>query len=233
MNIKSGATAWHRIKPGVDLALIREIIITYKSKSPYGARIILQRRYPAETKLYEGDILVPLSQADTAKLREESGGSVRVELQYNYTSGAVDKSQIKTVAIKDTLATECVDGSAPDAAQMDAMPIEFESDAVIVIGVDKDQGKENAGKLLYVGADGNVALLQLGTGLEIVNGRLCIIGTVTPDEPDEPAEAITFTQTNENTVAVSGVMFEQQADGTVLWRGATFNPGDGNTVIIF
>lgn len=233
MNIKAGATAWHRIKPGVDLALIREIIITYRSKSPYGAKIIFQRRYPAETELYEGDILVPLTQADTAKLREESGESVSVELQYNYISGAVDKSQIKTVAVKNTLATEYVDGSAPDAAQRDAVPIEFESDAVIVMGVDKDQGKENAGKLLYVGADGNVALLQLGTGLEIVNGRLCIIGTVTPDEPDEPAEAITFTQTNENTVAVSGVVFEQQADGTVLWRGATFNPGDGNTVIIF
>ena len=133
MTIKAGATAWHRIKPGVDLALIRDIIITYKSKSPYGSKVILQRRYPAQTELYEGDILVPLTQADTAKLREESGESVLVELQYNYTSGAVDKSQIKTVAIRDTLATEYVDGSAPDAAQKDAEFIEFESDAVIVM----------------------------------------------------------------------------------------------------
>ena len=102
-------------------------------------------------------------------------------------------------------------------------------------------GIENAGKLLYVEDDGNVAFLQLGAGLEILNGRLCIIGTVTPDEPDvpdepddpdEPAEAITFTQTGENSVTVIGVVFERQEDGTVLWRGATFAPGEGNTVII-
>lgn len=97
-------------------------------------------------------------------------------------------------------------------------------------------GAGNSGKLLYVDSAGNVAHLQLGTGLEIVNGRLCIIGTVTPDEPDNPDEptgAISFAQTDENTVTVSGVVFEPKADGTVLWRGATFTPGEGNTVIIF
>ena len=90
-------------------------------------------------------------------------------------------------------------------------------------------GVENAGKLLYVDADGNGSFLQLGTGLEIINGRLCITGTVTPDEP---AEAITFTQTGENSVTVSGVVFAQQEDGTVLWRGATFTPGKENSVVI-
>lgn len=90
-------------------------------------------------------------------------------------------------------------------------------------------GVENAGKLLYVDADGNGSFLQLGTGLEIINGRLCITGTVTPGEP---AGAITFTQTGENAVTVSGVAFEQQEDGTVLWRGATFASGDGNAVEI-
>jgi hypothetical protein len=96
-------------------------------------------------------------------------------------------------------------------------------------------GEGNSGKLLYVDNAGNVAHLQLGTGLEIVNGRLCIIGTVTPDEPDNPDEptgAISFAQTDENTVTVSGVVFEQQADGTVLWRGATFTPGEENSVVI-
>jgi hypothetical protein len=90
-------------------------------------------------------------------------------------------------------------------------------------------GIENAGKLLYVDESGNGAFLQLGDGLEIRNGRLCIVGTVTPDEP---AEAIAFEQTGENSVAVSGVVFEQQEDGTVLWGGATFTPGEENTVVI-
>lgn len=45
-------------------------------------------------------------------------------------------------------------------------------------------GEENKGKLSYVDDTGNVAYLQLGDGLEIVDGRLCIIGTITPDKPD-------------------------------------------------
>ena len=53
-------------------------------------------------------------------------------------------------------------------------------------------GIENKGKLLYVDDSGNVAYLQLGTGLEIINGRLCIIGTVTPDEPVEPDSEYTY-----------------------------------------
>jgi hypothetical protein len=35
-------------------------------------------------------------------------------------------------------------------------------------------GAENAGKLLYVGDDGKVTVLTLGTGLKIVNGVLTI-----------------------------------------------------------
>lgn len=131
--IKSGATAWHRIKPGVDLNLISEIIITYKSASAYGAKIVMQRRYPSQTIVHGGDILVPLSQADTTMLREQSGNMVRMELQYNFATGAVGKSEIKTIAIGDTLATEYVDGSAPDAAQANARTIEFSAGDVIVI----------------------------------------------------------------------------------------------------
>lgn len=40
--------------------------------------------------------------------------------------------------------------------------------------VNKEQGKENAGKLLYVGADGVVTVLTLGSGLEIKNGVLTL-----------------------------------------------------------
>lgn len=133
-----------------------------------------------------------------------------------------------------------ISGSAADAR---AVGGEIESLKEIYSRV-VTPGVENTGKLLYVDESGNGSFLQLGDGLEIVNGRLCITGTVTPDEPDEPyepdtpvepddpAETITFTQTGENSVAVSGVVFEQQEDGTVLWRGATFTPGEENSVVI-
>ena len=47
-------------------------------------------------------------------------------------------------------------------------------DEVSEAKVGKDQGKENAGKLLYVGADGVVTMLTLGSGLEIKNGVLML-----------------------------------------------------------
>lgn len=41
-------------------------------------------------------------------------------------------------------------------------------------GGNVDYGAENAGKLLYVGADGFATVLALGAGLAIVNGVLTI-----------------------------------------------------------
>lgn len=40
--------------------------------------------------------------------------------------------------------------------------------------VDKDQGAENAGKLLYISSDGKVTSLELGAGLAIQGGKLVI-----------------------------------------------------------
>jgi phage tail P2-like protein len=60
-------------------------------------------------------------------------------------------------------------------------------------------------------------------------------GGVTPDTPDEPinpSETIIFEQAGEENVTVSGTAFEKQDEKTVLWRGAIFTPGEGNTVMI-
>lgn len=131
--IKSGSTAWQIIKPGVDLGLIDSIIITYKTLPGYGSRVLLQKRYPDDTRVNGDELLLPLSQADTTLLREEGGDRVRLELQYNYSSGAVAKSEIQTVHIGDTLATAFVDGSNPDEAQIEGLPIEFTTGDAIVI----------------------------------------------------------------------------------------------------
>lgn len=131
--IKSGSTAWQIIKPGVDLGLIDSIIITYKTLPGYGSRVLLQKRYPDDTRVNGDELLLPLAQADTTLLREEGGDRVRLELQYNYSSGAVAKSEIQTVHIGDTLATAFVDGSNPDEAQIEGLPIEFAAGDAIVI----------------------------------------------------------------------------------------------------
>lgn len=45
-------------------------------------------------------------------------------------------------------------------------------------GGNVNYGAENAGKLLYVGADGYATVLTLGAGLKIVNGVLTITSAV-------------------------------------------------------
>ena len=45
-------------------------------------------------------------------------------------------------------------------------------------GGNVDYGEENAGKLLYVGADGTATVLTLGAGLAIVSGVLTITSQV-------------------------------------------------------
>ena len=51
-------------------------------------------------------------------------------------------------------------------------------EAVNIANKAKEYGKENAGKLIYVGDDGIATVLAIGEGLKIVNGVLMIDGTV-------------------------------------------------------
>ncbi len=125
----SGTTAWARFEVNIDLALVNSIVITYSRRA---GGTILQKRYPDDTEYRDGLIWLPLTQQDTSTLR--SGGDiVLVELQFNLVSGAVAKSEIKTVCVSDTLATEYVDGSAPDDSQREGGVIEVALDDVIVV----------------------------------------------------------------------------------------------------
>jgi hypothetical protein len=125
----SGTTAWSRFSVSVDLALVASIVFTYASR---GGDILLQKRYPDHAEYREGRIWLPLSQADTTKLRS-GGEQVLVELQFNFSSGAVGKSRPKVVCVDDTLATEYVDGSFPDESQYEDGAIDVFVDDVVVV----------------------------------------------------------------------------------------------------
>lgn len=45
----------------------------------------------------------------------------------------------------------------------------------------KNFGTENAGKLVYIGDDGNATVLDIGAGLKVINGVLMIDGLKTPN----------------------------------------------------
>ena len=64
-------------------------------------------------------------------------------------------------------------GTEEEFAEMLANLSKFKDDKVNV-----KQGADNAGKLLYVDAEGNVAVLSLGNGLAIENGSLIVTNAV-------------------------------------------------------
>lgn len=90
-------------------------------------------------------------------------------------------------------------------------------------------GPENVGQLLYVGADGKAAPLQLGEGLEIVEGVLRVTYQPGPDVPAD--KSIIFSQQENGDVLMPGVTFVQQTDGSVLWYGANFAMRENDVLI--
>ena len=92
--------------------------------------------------------------------------------------------------------------------------------------VPANQGAENAGKLLYIRADGLLVPLTLGDGLEIIDGMLRITAAITPETP------IVFDDGSGGVAVLTGAEFVEQKDGEVLMSGASFtDQGDGVVLI--
>lgn len=89
-------------------------------------------------------------------------------------------------------------------------------------------GAEYAGQILAVGADGSITPLQLGEGLEIVDGVLRVTYTPAPDEP----EIVAFVQEDDGSVLMQGTEFVQRDDGSTLWAGAEFAQQEDGSVLI-
>lgn len=88
---------------------------------------------------------------------------------------------------------------------------------------------EDAGKLVYIGADGKLMPIALGDGLEIVGGVLRV--TYAP-APDAPAEEVAFVEQEDGSILLQGVTFVEQEDGSILWDGAVFaEQTDGSYLI--
>ena len=83
---------------------------------------------------------------------------------------------------------------------------------------------ENAGKLLYIDANGNAQPLTLGAGLKIEGGVLMLNITT--------GNNVSFTENADGSVTLNGAEFETQDDGSVLVNNATFTEQDDGSVLI-
>lgn len=90
--------------------------------------------------------------------------------------------------------------------------------------LDKRQPVADAGKLLYIDANGEIRPLILGKGLEIVDGVLRVTAAA--------AENVEFIADDDGYVMLAGVEFVAQDDGSVILDGATFTAQDDGSVLI-
>lgn len=94
---------------------------------------------------------------------------------------------------------------------------------------------EDAGKLLYVGDNGLISVLRLGTGLAIRNGMLMLTGSIpdVPVDPDIPDsdEVIAFVDNGDGTVTITGVTFAEYDNDVVLINNAELVQ-DGEDVVL-
>ena len=108
--IISGSTAYYRVRfssPPV-LSMVDAIVFSFA----HGGRVLLKKRYPDDTLLIDGEIVIPLSQKDTTTLC----GHGFLEAQINYHSGSVAKTAVARYYVAPSAATELVNGSAPDGS---------------------------------------------------------------------------------------------------------------------
>ncbi|MBQ5607873.1 MAG: hypothetical protein IIU86_02495, partial [Oscillospiraceae bacterium] len=118
-----------------------------------------------------------------------------------------------TVELDTTLTQE---GKAADAKAV--------GDAISKLsGGNANYGAENAGKLLYVGADGFATVLALGAGLAIENGVLILTGN---------SQGILVNDDGEGNVTVSNLAVTDDGNGNVTVTGVTVtDDGNGNVSV--
>lgn len=103
---------------------------------------------------------------------------------------------------------------------MDYRRLEEKIDAKL----DKRQPVADAGKLLYIDANGEIRPLTLGKGLEIVDGVLRVTAAAAYD--------VEFVADEDGGVMLAGVEFVAQDDGSVMLDGAVLTAQADGSILI-
>ena len=102
----AGTTARLRVELDVDWDRVREIVFTFTDER---YRKVLEKRWPADTEMEDGVIVIPLSQKETLRL----DGTFYVEGQVNFRDGHVVKTGTFRRYMRATLGTEIVEDRPP------------------------------------------------------------------------------------------------------------------------
>lgn len=176
--------------------------------------------YPVTSRTENGMMIWTPTAADT-----EKNGRGECVIHMIDSDGRVGKSRTMTTVIERSPAGD-MHSEPPEAARPWVDEVLAAAQEMRAGYVPIDQGTENAGRLLYVRADGKLVPLTLGDGLVIENGVLRLSGTVTP------GTQIIFEDAGGGVVNMTGAEFMVQADGAILISGATFTDQGGGVVMI-
>ena len=122
----------------IDITLIESAIFSFSVS--VDEKPIVQKRYltkgTSNVKYIDGNFIVPLTQQDT--LLFDGNKNILYETQINFEDKSVSKTIYTKIQIRKTLATELIDGNAPNIKQ-DENYYEVKVDTVLYLNVSTEQ----------------------------------------------------------------------------------------------
>ena len=122
----------------IDITLIESAIFSFSVS--VDEKPIVQKRYltkgTSNVKYIDGNFIVPLTQQDT--LLFDGNKNILYETQINFEDKSVSKTIYTKIQIRKTVATELIDGNAPNIKQ-DENYYEVKVDTVLYLNVSTEQ----------------------------------------------------------------------------------------------
>lgn len=208
----------------IDITLIESAIFSFSVS--VDEKPIVQKRYltkgTSDVKYIDGNFIVPLTQQDT--LLFNGNKNILYETQINFEDKSVSKTIYTKIQIRKTVATELIDGNAPNVKQ-DENYYEVKVDTVLYLNVSTEQIKNYVSQANTFAENAKTSM-ENAKNSEDVTKNYCENAGQSAQTSVEAANAAIAAQTSvENKISVANTLQNkaieaattaQQAKDTVL-----------------
>lgn len=208
----------------IDITLIESAIFSFSVS--VDEKPIVQKRYLAKgtsnVKYIDGNFIVPLTQQDT--LLFDGNKNILYETQINFEDRSVSKTIYTKIQIRKTVATELIDGNAPNIKQ-DENYYEVKVDTVLYLNVSTEQIEDYVSQANTFAENAKTSM-ENAKNSEDVTKNYCENASQYAQTSVEAANAAIAAQTSvENKISVANTLQNkaieaattaQQAKDTVL-----------------
>ena len=208
----------------IDITLIESAIFSFSVS--VDEKPIVQKRYltkgTSNVKYIDGNFIVPLTQQDT--LLFDGNKNILYETQINFEDKSVSKTIYTKIQIRKTLATELIDGNAPNIKQ-DENYYEVKVDTVLYLNVSTEQIEDYVSQANTFAENAKTSM-ENAKNSEDVTKNYCENASQYAQTSVEAANAAIAAQTSvENKISVANTLQNkaieaattaQQAKDTVL-----------------